>query len=599
MKKLLLSVVALSLALSTFGQAPEGFKYQAVVRDASNSILANQAVGMRITIKQGSPTGTTVYSESFASTSNAFGLINLAIGSGTVLSGTFAIIDWSNGPYYIETASDLTGGTTYSVMGTSQLMSVPYALYAKTSGNGQGPAGPAGADGLDGATGPAGPAGATGLTGATGPAGANGLNGATGQAGPAGANGLNGATGPTGPAGATGLTGPAGANGNDGATGPAGPAGSTGPTGATGVAGSTGAAGPIGSTGAAGATGPAGSANISGTTNYVVKFTGATTGGNSVIQDNGTVGVAITPEIAHELLAVDYDYTAGTAYDRYGSRSGIAGSDFNVEVYEFGVSGHSWNDYTRCGGVLGAQWSGGYWGSLGYKNSGSLTYGVYGTSGYVSGAGFLPTSDASGFGGGFFGVIGAATKGSVIGQLNAGELFSTYNSGNTYTLGKNVELVGTENNAKTAVYAVSSTKSTIYTQGIAQLVNGTAVIPFDGEYKSLLGENPVVTVTPNGNCNGVYIASVDKNGFTVKEMNGGSSTVAISWISVGTRIDNRMEQATAMVTAPDFDRNIQQVLFNDANKDRSGMGIWWDGTAIQFGVLPTHLTLSKDTKEGK
>jgi len=136
MKKLILSLVAITtIALSSFGQAPEGFKYQAVVRDAGNTILNNQAVGMRMTIQQGSIGGTTVYQETFAPTTNAYGLVNLEIGSGTVVSGDFTTIDWANGPYFIETAVDVTGGTSYTVMGTSQLMSVPYALYANTAEN--------------------------------------------------------------------------------------------------------------------------------------------------------------------------------------------------------------------------------------------------------------------------------------------------------------------------------------------------------------------------------------------------------------------------------------------------------------------------------
>jgi hypothetical protein len=135
MKKLILSLVAIAtLSLSSFGQAPEGFKYQAVLRDAGNLILNNQAVGMRLTVQQGSIGGTAVYTETFAITTNTYGLVNLEIGTGTT-TDDFSIIDWSAGPYFIETAVDVTGGTSYAVMGTSQLMSVPYALYAKTAEN--------------------------------------------------------------------------------------------------------------------------------------------------------------------------------------------------------------------------------------------------------------------------------------------------------------------------------------------------------------------------------------------------------------------------------------------------------------------------------
>jgi hypothetical protein len=134
MKRILLSLVAIAtLSLTSFGQAPEGFKYQAVVRDAGNLILNNQAVGMQLTIQQGSVGGTAVYTETFTPTTNGYGLVNLEIGSGTT-TDDFTTIDWANGPFFMETAVDVTGGTSYAVMGTSQLMSVPYALYAKTSG---------------------------------------------------------------------------------------------------------------------------------------------------------------------------------------------------------------------------------------------------------------------------------------------------------------------------------------------------------------------------------------------------------------------------------------------------------------------------------
>ena len=242
MKKLILSLVAIAtIAITCFGQAPEGFKYQAVVRDAGNLILNNQAVGMRMTIQQGSIGGTTIYQETFTPTTNGYGLVNLEIGSGTVMSGTFATIDWSNGPYFIETAVDVTGGTSYAVMGTSQLMSVPYALYAKTSGNGAGPQGPAGNDGIDGATGPQGPQGIQGPVGNDGAQGPIGLTGATG---PQGANGPQGIQGPVG---------------NDGAQGPIGLTGATGPQGPIGLTGSTGPQGPQGIQGPAGTNGTDGS----------------------------------------------------------------------------------------------------------------------------------------------------------------------------------------------------------------------------------------------------------------------------------------------------------------------------------------------------
>jgi hypothetical protein len=138
-KKLMLFIVAIAtITVSANAQAPAGFKYQAVVRDAGNLILANQAVGMRMTLQQGTINGITVYSETFAVNTNEFGLVSLAIGTGTT-AYDFSTIDWSAGPYFIETAIDVTGETAYTVMGTSQLMSVPYALHAKTTESLTGP----------------------------------------------------------------------------------------------------------------------------------------------------------------------------------------------------------------------------------------------------------------------------------------------------------------------------------------------------------------------------------------------------------------------------------------------------------------------------
>ena len=124
------TVVLLLLTISSFAQAPEKMSYQAVIRDASNALVTNQQVGMQITILQGI---TAVYEEKQTPTSNANGLVSLEIGTGTVISGSFTEIDWSVDTYFIKTETDPTGGTNYTITGTSQLLSVPYALYAETS----------------------------------------------------------------------------------------------------------------------------------------------------------------------------------------------------------------------------------------------------------------------------------------------------------------------------------------------------------------------------------------------------------------------------------------------------------------------------------
>ncbi len=137
MKKLLL-FAGLFLGALAFAQAPEQMSYQAVVRNASGQLIQNQNVGVKVSILQNSDSGTVVYSERLTGTTNTNGLVSLAIGTGTVLSGTFSTINWSTGNYYLKTETDPTGGTSYTISGTSQLLSVPYAMYAKSSGSGGG-----------------------------------------------------------------------------------------------------------------------------------------------------------------------------------------------------------------------------------------------------------------------------------------------------------------------------------------------------------------------------------------------------------------------------------------------------------------------------
>lgn len=133
MKKIYTIVATVLLSISVFAQAPEKMSYQAVVRDGSNNLVVSTVVGMQISILQGSSTGTAVYVETQTPTTNANGLASLEIGSGTLVSGSFSTIDWSTGNYYIKTEVDPTGGTTYTITGASQLLSVPYAMYAKST----------------------------------------------------------------------------------------------------------------------------------------------------------------------------------------------------------------------------------------------------------------------------------------------------------------------------------------------------------------------------------------------------------------------------------------------------------------------------------
>lgn len=135
MKNVFVTLILACLAFATWAQSPQSFKYQAIARDANGDVYANQAIGMQISILQTSATGTNVYTETHTVTSNAFGLINLEIGSGNVVSGDFSTIDWGNDLYFVQVEMDPAGGNNYQLMGTSQLLSVPYALHAASATN--------------------------------------------------------------------------------------------------------------------------------------------------------------------------------------------------------------------------------------------------------------------------------------------------------------------------------------------------------------------------------------------------------------------------------------------------------------------------------
>ena len=269
MKNLITLAIIFFTTLTMYSQTPELMSYQAVVRDADSELLTDQAVGMKISILEDTASGTPVYVETQNPSTNSNGLLSLQVGAGTVVSGDITTIDWANHDYFIKTETDPTGGENYTIAGTSQILSVPYALLSKnvindlvddadndpsneyntgvvlngtnlsiidggstlttdlSSLQGQGPQGEIGPQGIQGETGADGANGTDGADGATGAAGSNGTDGAQGATG---SQGIQGDTGPTGAAGSNGVDGTNGTDGADGATGPQGETGGALPT---------------------------------------------------------------------------------------------------------------------------------------------------------------------------------------------------------------------------------------------------------------------------------------------------------------------------------------------------------------------------------
>ncbi|MFM7032553.1 MAG: hypothetical protein ACKOX4_08545, partial [Bacteroidota bacterium] len=164
MKKLIFLIALICFGVAVLAQSPNLMSYQAIIRNASNQLIVNAPIGVRVSILQGSATGTAVFRETYNPnpTTNSNGLLGLNIGSGVSVIGSFAQVNWSQGPYFVKVEVDPSGGTNYSISSVSQLLSVPYALHAKTADvpglpGPQGPQGIQGVPGNDGAVGPQGP----------------------------------------------------------------------------------------------------------------------------------------------------------------------------------------------------------------------------------------------------------------------------------------------------------------------------------------------------------------------------------------------------------------------------------------------------------
>lgn len=137
MKIRFLLPLLLLLTNIVFAQAPERFNYQAVVRDNGGNQIQNQNVSFRISILEGGVAGPVVYAETHSLATNQFGLVTLPVGGGTLFSGSFSGIGWGGNTYFLQVETDVTGGSNYAMMGTTQLLAVPYALHASTVENDQ------------------------------------------------------------------------------------------------------------------------------------------------------------------------------------------------------------------------------------------------------------------------------------------------------------------------------------------------------------------------------------------------------------------------------------------------------------------------------
>jgi ribosomal protein S6E (S10) len=555
-------------------QAPDKFNYQAVVRNASGAIISNQAVAVRFTVHDITASGATVYQETQSLTTNQFGLVNTAVGNGTVVSGTFAGITWGNGAKYLQVEIDPAGGSSYTDLGAAQLLSVPYALYAANS--------PAGATGPTGATGATGSGG-----GATGPTGPTGSQGSQGIAGATGAQGGQGLAGPTGPQGTQGVAGATGAQGTQGSQGIQGVAGPTGAQGIQGVAGATGAQGLPGATGAGvagptGPTGPAGSGSLpSGTSGQTLRHDGTTFVATSNLYNNGTsVGIGTTAP-GMELDIVGTGFNNGSLgirsqfntwdhiyFTHDGSTAGmtVGGGSLSIKVGSgsTGTYGDVSQNYTEAIRVAAATANVG----IGTSTPGAKleVAGQVKITGGTPGAGKVLTSDA----------VGLATwEDPGTGSLPSGTSGQTLrHDGTSYV--SNSNLINDGTNLGVGVATPGKKLDVSGTGGLRVSSTNAGSGTSDwiaGNFGGTAGDRVVM-----GNINGLASIGSHNNALTVwanLAINPGGGNVGIG---MGTALPNApLQLANSLV-------NRKIVLFETANNDHQFLGFGVNSGMLRYQV---------------
>lgn len=370
------------------------------------------------------------------------------------------------------------------------------------------------------------------------------------------------------------------------------------------------------SCGYGGAAGPSGGAIIAGnvgigTSSPTYKFdvTAAAAAPNTVARINNTSnGDALISSTAGAVMYAGFwanntPTTSGSDFAITTSNAAIQGQIQGNAQYSVGLLGNDVASVIRCGGVLGCE-AVGVWGMLGYAHSSGNLYSIWyvdgwwGTSGGWKTTGNNKPVQGIGMGGGGE-LMGQWTRGGLYGMNVKGSRYSMYVDGKTYTNDVIAQL--TDNGAgaeRTVSYVPTSTSVDVYAKGTAALSNGRAFVKFDRDYSKMISsETPViVTVTPMGKSNGVYIESVSPEGFTVVENNSGTSSISFSWISAGTKRGYENVNNPAELLSPEYDANMNDVMFNENDKENSGKPIWWDGEKLRFDKIPEEIKPKKDVK---
>ena len=303
--------------------------------------------------------------------------------------------------------------------------------------------------------------------------------------------------------------------------------------------------------------------------------------------------------------AAVYGYLAPTSaanyYGTYYNEAGVKGYCLWGDSYHFGVSGTRYDDsYTRTAGVFGAvstSTTPARWGTLGYQNSGSSEYGVYGNSWYAYGGGRRRHGSRGYNGeiradfafGGYSEFMAGWFRGELYGLHLKGDRYSLYTDGNNYSNGIEGFVQQTESEHRAISYTNTSVDVSVNCSGMGRLESGRAEIHFDPTFSELASsEIPiVVTVSPMGSSKGVFVAEVNNNGFVVVENEGGESDVEFSWIAMARRAGyEKRPEPPVEILATDFDDNWEQVMHNENDLETVALPVHWNGSELTFTARP-------------
>ncbi len=301
-----------------------------------------------------------------------------------------------------------------------------------------------------------------------------------------------------------------------------------------------------------------------------------------------------------------YTTTAGTNFDG----STVAGIDGVLLTgnltRSFGVMGQTGNNINRrTGGVLGTD----YWarGALGYYAQNFADYAVYGfgtayqaglATGMAPGVGTLKSSTTgsdlvnmennSMIGIGIYGgVMGGWVKGLVYGTNLSGDRYAVYSHGKSITNEAYVVLNNVGASDRIATYATTSTSVDVSEKGKGQLANGELFVAFSPEFAAMVESGEaIITVTPLGESNGLFISNIGESGFTVKESNGGTSNVSFNWIAIGQRKGGQDFAVSPEILDRQFEERMYGVMINEDNESHPEGYLWYDGNNVRFDQPP-------------